>query len=204
MSTPGSPILYQCTEAVIANLPKKIKEKLAENLLLWPEIYQDDIVMQVISQNHWTASEITLLDSYFLSILDSLIESGELYLDILDVDHWAFNDKCIDKNHAILSKHSDRYDFWIKSGPNAGADGFLQAKTDFSFLEITESEQKKAIRISNYCGPIEIGTNSIAKSVYALISRGSLIRLPYPISGIDPCMFLFYNSSASRIKSNFF
>jgi|688.fasta_scaffold996131_2 hypothetical protein len=163
----------------------------------YEKTYKKDWLYQMLAQyprNHFRKE-----DSMYVTWLVKMILDESLFMSILPCDRWATNDKDWKTNKATIESAGFKV---CKSNGNADGHfecGKLSLKQVYLDDESTPIEMDE-ISCDSWHGIIEIGYQHLCKSMFSLHIGDSLLRLPYPIKGLDPCVILFDNINPAKIE----
>lgn len=135
-------------------------------------------------------------DTFWLGHIKTMIKNGTLFMIYIPTSEWAFPDDKFDKNKKLLLDS----DFLNIKDPSGFEDAYFETKEEVDLLQVYLTDKEVPNNIpsikKSLFGLVEFGTQSIAKTAWALMNGYSLIRLPYEIKmeGLDPCFAIFHNT----------
>ena len=190
----ATPILKNLADDRIDSMSEEEKSGVVSQYFdLRNKIKTDDWLTEMLCQYN-QIDQLTISDSLYYSLIKEMVLNESLYLRIIPLKSWAFADTNILLN--------------MKNLMDAGIDVFekratLTCDAEFSCVDL---EMKMVTQYDNQVnqetpkisvsmsGAVEFGTQSIAKTAFNLFSGNALLRVPYAITGMQPCACIFFNT----------
>ena len=199
----ATPILKNLADDRIDSMSEEEKSGVVSQYFdLRNKIKTDDWLTEMLCQYN-QIDQLTISDSLYYSLIKEMVLNESLYLRIIPLKSWAFADTNILLN--------------MKNLMDAGIDvfekrGTLTCDAEFSCVDL---EMKMVTQYDNQVnqetpkisvsmsGAVEFGTQSIAKTAFNLFSGNALLRVPYAITGMQPCACIFFNTKPNFPNLNF-
>ena len=199
----ATPILKNLAEYRIDELCEEEKSAVVSQFFdLRSKIKSNDWLVNMLCQYN-QIDDLTISDSFYYSMIKKMVLEDALFLRLIPLKSWAFRDANFTHN--------------MKNLLDAGIDvyekgGTLTCDAEFSCVDlemkmvtqydnqVNQDTPKISVSIS---GAVEFGTQSIAKTAFNLFSGNALLRVPYAITGMQPCACIFFNTKPNFPNLNF-
>ena len=188
----GSRMLIRISEENMHTRSDEYIGSLTRVIHSFKENYHKDWLYQMLAQ--YSRPKFDTHDISYVEYLYEMIVQESLFMTIIPTERWAAPDKEWDINKKTLENAGFKI-----SKSNGNSDGFFECGYKRLMQVYLDDEPIKEdmgwIESDEWHGVIEIGYQHLCKSMVSLKIGDSLLRLPYPIQGIEPCAILFDNTN---------
>ena len=192
----GTRTLHNISRQLMSNWSKE--EAVAYGLNHWnvlQMIEQGDYLMPFIAQ-YDSRNPPSMEDTCWMGNIKQMIAKGSLYMIYIQCSSWAYSDKEFKQNKQLIEENGR---FKVYS-PYGSEDAIFESNEEIELVQVYLRDElipnnPPTIKLK-VKGLVEFGTQSIAKTAYALSTGNTLVRLPYEIKldGLNPCFAIFHNT----------
>lgn len=192
---PGTPTLTNLAHDQIKNFSADDHMRISKIYQQLLEIYDSEDYLWNFFGQYDYRNPLNYTDAVWAAKLNDLVFNKHIYATCFKIPAWANPDKCKKDNISLLKNLP--FEVFDGDGRN---DGFFKTTQKLKLKELI-FEESKINDIDNLPiidfeghGHIEYGTQSLAKTTYALIQNIALLRIPYKFTDkITPRAYLFIN-----------
>jgi hypothetical protein len=197
----GTPTLHNISRQMLSNLSKE--EAIAYGVNHWnilQMIEQGDYLMPFIAQ-YDSRNPPSMEDTFWMANIKKMIDEETLYMIYIACSSWAHSDKEFEKNKHLIEENGR---FKVCT-PYGNEDAKFESINEVELVQVYFRDElvpnnPPTIKLK-LSGLVEFGTQSIAKTAYALSTGNTLMRLPYKIKldGLNPCFAVFHNTKPFNV-----
>lgn len=199
----ATPVLKSLSEDRIEQMSEEEKSGVVSQYFdLRNKIKTNDWLTEMLCQYN-QLDQLTIEDSLYYSMIKQMVFNQSLYLRIIPLNSWAYADSDISHNMKNLTDAG--IDVFEKRGTLTCDAEFICVDLEMKMVtqydnQVNQDTPKISVSMS---GAVEFGTQSIAKTAFNLFSGNALLRVPYAITGMQPCASIFFNTKPNFPNLNF-